>query len=143
MSSHYIRVNGRARELGTKLIRKSRALYWDAAHEVRIACSVSKRYTKQGAYPYWYAFHPQWDEFLADGSKGLFVLGCMDLEYAFAIPRSVMVANVDYLNTTTKHNPEVTYWHIHLIEPTPDHFALLLPKKSDSLLLDDYMVKLN
>lgn len=131
-----------AEKLDTKLIRKSRALYWDAAHEVRIACSVSKFYTKQGSYPYWYAYHPQWDEFLAGGSNGLFVLGCMNLEYAFAIPRSVMVANLDYLNTTTKHNPEVTYWHVHLVEPTPGHFSLLLHKKSDSLPLDDYVVQL-
>ena len=131
-----------AEKFDTKLIRKSRALYWDAAHEVRIACSVSKRYTKQGAYPYWYAYHPQWDEFLAEGSNGFFVLGCMDLEYAFAIPRSIMVANLNNLNTTTKHNPEVTYWHVHLIEPSRGHFSLLLPKKSDSVPLDDYIIEL-
>jgi len=69
-------------------------------------------------------------------------LGCMDLEYAFAIPRSIMVDNLDNLNTTTKHNPEVTYWHIHLVEQNPGHFSLLLPKKSDSIPLDEYVVKL-
>jgi hypothetical protein len=29
--------------MGAKLIRKSRALYWDAAHEKRVVCSISKR----------------------------------------------------------------------------------------------------
>ncbi len=135
-------VSALAEKLETKFIRKSRALFWDAPHQIRVCCSISKRYTKQGAYPYWYAYHPQWDEFLAEGSKGLFVMGCMDLDYAFAIPRSVMAENVEFLNTTTKQNPEVTYWHIHLIEPTQGHFALLLPKKPGHLALDEYVIAL-
>jgi hypothetical protein len=32
--------------LGTSLIKKSRALYWDSSHDTRVACSISKRYTK-------------------------------------------------------------------------------------------------
>src|ERR1700676_3658759 len=35
-----------AKAIGSKLIKKSRALYWDAAHDSRVACSISKRYTK-------------------------------------------------------------------------------------------------
>lgn len=31
-----------------KLIRRSRALYWDASHAFRVACTISKRYTKKG-----------------------------------------------------------------------------------------------
>lgn len=35
-------------KVGTALIKKSRALYWDASHGNRVACSVSKRYVKSG-----------------------------------------------------------------------------------------------
>jgi len=77
-------VEAMARKTGTKLIKKSRALFWDAMHETRIACSISKRYPK--SYLYWYAYHPEWNEFLKEGRESYFVLGCMDLDVAFAIP---------------------------------------------------------
>jgi hypothetical protein len=41
---HAIDALGKA--IGSKFIRKSRALYWDATHDSRVACSISKRYTK-------------------------------------------------------------------------------------------------
>jgi hypothetical protein len=45
-------INAMSSRLGTPLSARSRALYWNASHEVRVACSISKRYTKRGAYPY-------------------------------------------------------------------------------------------
>src|SRR5436305_481564 len=51
------------RREGVALIKKNRALYWNSEHTLRAACTVSKRYTKKGAPPYWYAYRPQWDEF--------------------------------------------------------------------------------
>jgi hypothetical protein len=107
-------VNAMSDRLSVKLIKKSRALFWDAPHDVRIACSISKRYTKRSANPYWYAYHPQWDEFLQDGQNSYFVLGCMDLQFAFAIPLKVIRSNLAALNTTTTERS--TYWHIHLSE---------------------------
>jgi hypothetical protein len=70
-----IAVMGRAS--GTNFIKKSRALYWDSAHEKRIASTKSKRYTKRASYPYWYAYHPQWDDFLRDGKTSFVILGCV------------------------------------------------------------------
>jgi hypothetical protein len=128
------------RTQSSNLIQRSRALYWDAAHRVRAACSISKRYVKRSSYPYWYAYHPQWDEFLSEGSTSFFVLGCMDLEFAFAIPRDVLRPQLDLLNTTTTQDGH-TYWHVHLTEKA-GAYALLLPKKSSSLPLDRYRVNL-
>lgn len=125
---------------GVSLIRKSASLHWDSLHETRVACTISKRYTKKGAYPYWYAYHPRWDEFLAEGKTAYFVLGCMDLNVAFAIPRRVLHPVLDALNTTTKPGAE-PYWHIHLVE-TPNGLSLLLPKKSSSLALAAFKVAL-
>jgi hypothetical protein len=105
-----------------------------------VACTISKRYTKKGTYPYWYAYHPQWDEFLAEGKTAYFVLGCMDLNVAFAIPRRVLHPVLDALNTTTKPGAEA-YWHIHLVE-TPNGLSILLPKKSSLLALADFKVAL-
>lgn len=97
------------------LVRKSRALYWNAQRDVRAACSMSKRYTGKNQAPYWYAYHPQWDTFLGEADRGFFVLGCMDLETAFAVPHAAMKPLLPSLHTTTNKGG-TTYWHIHLIE---------------------------
>jgi len=54
------------------------------------------------------AYHPQWDQFLCEGKKSFFVLGCMDLQHAFAIPLDILRKNLPALNTTTTERS--TYW---------------------------------
>jgi hypothetical protein len=129
-----------SRKTETKLIRKSASLYWDAQHVARIACTISKRYTAKGSYRYWYAYHPTWDVFLSEGSKSFLVLGCMDLQAAFAVPFDVIHAARDALNTTELENGHV-YWHIHLTD-TPGGLAMLLPKKGTPLPMEQYSVPL-
>jgi hypothetical protein len=126
---------------GKRLIRRSRALYWDAEHTYRVVCTVSKRYTKKGTTPYWYAYHQAWDEFLAEGEVGLFVLGCLGLAEAYAIPIDVMRQHLSQLNTTV--TPEgKRYWHVKLLEPRPGKYALQLPNVGSRLSLDGYRVSL-
>jgi hypothetical protein len=123
-------------KIGTKLVKKSRALYWDAEHQARVACTISKHYTRNKSYSYWYAYHPEWDDFLKEGSNAFFVLGGMDIAGAFAIPWNVIHSVLPYLNTTTTDRS--TYWHIHVAEPKSNSYALLLPKKPSQLPLDEY-----
>jgi hypothetical protein len=120
---------------GKRLIKKSRAVYWDSAHTFRAVCTISKRYDRKGSVPYWYAYHPAWDAFLGEVQEGYFVLGCMDLEQAFALPVSTLRQQLSYLNTTTKPDGTI-YWHIKIIEPSPGKFALQLPKTGKSLPLE-------
>lgn len=128
-----------SRALETSLIKKSRALYWDAAHEKRIGCTISKRYDRSW-YRYWYAYHPQWDAFLEAGTSSFLVLGCMDLPFAFAVPWNTMHTLLPALNTTTTERS--TYWHLHIVEIEPDVYALLLPKRSDNIPLSGFRVPL-
>lgn len=121
------------------LVRKSRALYWNAQRDVRAACSMSKRYTGKNQAPYWYAYHPQWDTFLGEADRGFFVLGCMDLETAFAIPHVAIKPLLPLLNTTTNKSGS-TYWHIHIIGQDTD-LAMYVPK-SDSLNLAKFRIDL-
>lgn len=128
-------VDALSRKIGSRLIKKSRALYWDATHNERIACSISKRYSKGSAY--WYAYHPKWDEFLGEARNAYFVLGCVDLPHAYAIPLNVMRQTLDTLNTTTT-GKGTTYWHVHLAE-TAIGLGLVLPG-AGQLALDEYKV---
>lgn len=121
------------------LVRKSRALYWNAQRDVRAACSMSKRYAGKNQAPYWYAYHPQWDTFLSEADHGFFVLGCMDLEMAFAVPHAVVKPLLPSLNTTT-NKTGTTYWHVHLIEQ-PQGLAISVPR-STPLSLSSFQVQI-
>ena len=123
------------------LIKKTRALYWNPLKNVRAACTISKRYPKNPSVPYWYAYHPEWDKFLGEGERSFLILGCMDRDAAFAIPRDVIRSCIDNLNTSTKADGQV-YWHIHLQEAPSGEISILLPKKRSQLSLMPYLLKL-
>jgi len=89
------------------LIKKSRALYWNQNHVDRAAFTVSKRYNRPGAPIYWYTYHPAWAEFLNEADHGFFVLGCMDRNDAFAIPRDIfhpLITDLNPLKKRTDHD---------------------------------------
>jgi hypothetical protein len=88
--------------LNSKMVKSSRALYRSADNEVHIAPAISKRYLEKGKSPYWYAFHPQWNQFLDNAPKSLFVLGCMDRDEAYAIPLKELRRILPSLNTITR-----------------------------------------
>lgn len=123
-----------------KLIRKSRALYWTADHKFRVICTVSKLHHR-GASRYWYAYHPQWDEFLGDGDQGYFVLGCMDADSAFALPLAVIRSRLEELNITPNNGKP--YWHIKIIETKQNQYALQMPKTHEHLDLKKYSFKID
>lgn len=124
---------------GKPLIRKSRALHWSSTQDVRIACAVSKRYAARNAYPYWYAYHPQWDDFLAGAERSFLALGCMDLNDAFVIPHTVIRPLLDGLNVTTRDTGP--YWHLHIGDRAGEP-VLLLPKHNDAFPIRPYRLPL-
>lgn len=119
----------------THLLQKSRAQYWNATRDVRAVCSISKRYQGKNQNPYWYAYHPQWDEFLSSAKRTFFVLGCMDRPDAFAIPVHVIRSILPHLHQTVRESG--AYWHIHLTEQGGD-LAIIVPGSSESLPLTPY-----
>jgi hypothetical protein len=122
------------------LIKKSRALYWNPTKNVRAACTVSKRCMRK-AVPYWYAYHPPWDEFLGEGARSFVILGCMDRKEAFALPLETIRSCLDGLNTSERDDGE-QYWHLHLSESSGGEISLILPKRKTSLLLTPFTLKL-
>jgi hypothetical protein len=125
---------------GAALIRKSPALYWNSSHDVRVACTISKRYTRSSGPRYWYAYHPQWDEFLVEAPRGYLVLGCVDLNVAFVIPRNELIKVLPKLNQSVKDNGS-HYWHIHLND-TQNGFVMLL-KQGETVDIRKYQVTLD
>jgi hypothetical protein len=124
-------------KLDTAFIKRSRALYWNAGHDKRLVCTISKRYAGRASYPYWFAYHPQWDQFLHEAEESFLVLGCMDLAFAFALPGAVIHDSLGSLNTTTTKDDH-TYWHLHVVENEDGQYCILLPKKSSTLAINGY-----
>ena len=106
---------------------------------LRAVVAISKLYEDRGAFPYWYAYHPDWDAYLAEAEHGYLLLGCMDRDAGYAIPRDVLLPLLDVLNTTTRADTGKSHWHIHLVERN-DGLALLLPKTESALNVEPYRV---
>lgn len=124
-----------------KLIHKSRVLFWDDEHTFRVACAVSKRYAESSA-PYWYAYHPHWDEFIKDGKSGFYIIGCTDLDVAFALPYELMDKRRNEFNTSTRPNGQ-QYCHIKILEPHKGEFLLQMPKSGNHLKLKEFQFTLD
>ncbi len=122
-----------------KLIKKSRASYWNSDREFRVACSVSKRYPAPGD-PYWFGYQSKWREFISASKTGFFVLGCMDLDIAFAIPASVMETKLEDLGTTVRSN--AMWWHIVVREMENGGYQIICSKTGNHLDLSPYLIRL-
>jgi hypothetical protein len=120
---------------GQELVRRSRTLFWTPDKELRVCCAVSKRY--EGDYqPYWYAYHPKWDEFLADGKQSFFIISCMDREEAFAVPYSWLRENKKNLNMTDRGDR--SYWHVPITTLENGALAINLSKVGSKTSLEQY-----
>jgi len=108
--------------VGAPLLRKSRATYWDASHQTRVVCSLSKPYLGS-IYRYWYAYHPSWDDFLAEGTKRFVIFGATGLGMAFVIPRDELHEKLAHLIKTTRPDGKY-YWHVKILEPSPGNYFL-------------------
>lgn len=98
------------------VVKKSGVLYWSTDKKLRVAIGVSSRYQNR-SWPYWYAYHPQWDAFLADAATGFYILGCADLDVAYAISFERIHGWLKRLRTTTKGTR--LYWHVDLDANAP------------------------
>ena len=105
------------------LIAHKRAQFWTPDHDVRAACTISKRYDRGSNY--WYAYHQQWDEFLSVGNIGYFVLGCLDKNVAYVLPHAEITEHLPNLNISTKQEGRA-YWHIHLEDDQKTGMSLIL-----------------
>ncbi|HUY14833.1 MAG TPA: hypothetical protein VMX16_14565 [Terriglobia bacterium] len=120
---------------GQELVRRSKTLFWTPDKELRVCCVVSKRY--EGDYqPYWYAYHPKWDEFLADGKESFFIISCMDREEAFAVPYSWLQKNKKNLSMTDRGDR--SYWQIPTTTLENGGLAINLSKVGSKTALEQY-----
>lgn len=125
--------------IGGHLVRKRQALFEDKELSARACITVSKRYDSK-LQPYWYAYHPKWDDFLGDAVSGYVVFGCVDRLEAFAIPLQRMREILPSLNQTVRPDGG-TYWHVKFSE-APNGLVLFASKTGESFDLAPYQIAL-
>lgn len=128
-------IRGLSNKYGKTLIKKSRATYWTSTHDFRVVCSVSKAYTRKSIYRYWYAFHPQWGEFLSGCADAYMAWGCLDRNFAFVLPYTELQPLLTKMATTVRPNGAM-YWHVKIVEKSPDNFSLKLTDGGDIALAE-------
>jgi hypothetical protein len=107
------------------LVKKSRALYWSANKEIRAAVTISKQYADaKGRIYFWFAYHPDWDEFLGDAVSGLYVLGCVGRDEAYVLPYEWIHSRMKNLKSTLGTGK--SHWHIFLYPTDAGGLALWL-----------------
>lgn len=120
------------------LVKKSRALYWSADKTFRTAVTISKHYL-EGEGGYWYAYHSDWDKFLSEASQGLYVLGCIGRDEAYALPFQWIHSRVKYLNVSEREGK--SHWHI-LLHPTEAGGLSLRLNNGQNESLDGFKIAL-
>jgi hypothetical protein len=120
------------------LVKKSRALYWSPDKTLRVVVTISKQYL-EGEGGYWYAYHSDWDKFLSEATQGLYVLGCIGRDEAYALPYQWMHSRVKHLSVTERE--EKSHWHI-LLYPTPSGGLSLRLNNGQNESLDDFKIAL-
>ena len=132
-------INDFSRRANVSLINKSKALFWSPDKESRVACTISKHYPSSTSADYWYAYHPKWDLFLANGKFQHLLLGCVDKNNYFSIPRDFINKNSQKMPKTCNDDGEPRYWHISIkfVGDTP--FFKFLQGNQD-IDISDYMI---
>ena len=120
-----------AKREGAALTKKGKASYSNSDESDRAICTISKRY--QTGAPYWYGYHPRWDEFLSKGKKSFLILGCTDRDTAYAIPHERISPVLKHLHKSAKR-----HWHIALEENESGKIELAIPKTSSRIGLSEF-----
>jgi hypothetical protein len=101
---------------------------------------VSKRYIDSNV-PYWYAFYLFWHDFLLEAEDAFYVLACLDLDIAFAVPFAALREHLNELDTSTRPNGTY-YWHVRIMEPQPGNHVLQLSKTGKHFALNPYLISM-
>jgi len=120
---------------GLVFVKQRRALYATSDEKIRMCVAVSKTYGNR-YQPYWYAYHPHWDEFLQKGHKAYLILVCMDRDVAYAIPHGVFSQLLPKLNKTNR--PDRYYWHIAVTTLDDNSLAINISSVGERLPLLEY-----
>lgn len=116
------------RKLGVKFKRKRTS--FDGGNK-RFVISVSKFY-ETGQYQYWYAYSLKQKDFLGEAEEAYFILGCPNLERAFAIPvKDMDEFSVNMHSYTPKDGESEKFYNVYVKNEGARYFIYASPTKAE------------
>lgn len=104
-------------KLGTRFLRRGKALRASSDGKTRLICLASQKYVGPGgSSTYWYGFTPAQREFLNDAEAGYLALACVGSEKAFIFTRDEFFRWLPELLTTPpspSSENDLRHWHIY------------------------------
>ena len=97
-----------------KLLKRSRATFYDKSKTIHVCCAVSKNYPDSKRNSYWFAPGNTWFEFLASGEKSYLLFAMEGQSKAVALRFDEFNKMKDNLGTTKRGND--FWWHVVIIE---------------------------
>ena len=122
------------------LIRRKVALFSDSDNSLKVAILVSKYYDS-GTSDYWYTYHPATEKFLSGGKEAYIIYGCIDEDYAFAIPLQLMEQFKDSIITHFVGEDKKECWHIYFRKRDNSMF-LYLSNTKEEIDINQYKIDL-
>jgi hypothetical protein len=115
-----------------QLIKQGRCFFASSDDKIKVVCAVSKEYgnSQDGKTGYWFAFHPNQKEFLANAKEGYVAFGCGSEKHIVLFGRDEFLKNIPFLNQTKREDRH--YWHV-IIEKRNDKWTLNRAKESGRL----------
>ena len=111
------------------LVKQGRCFFASSDDKVRVVCAVSKEYghAQEGKTGYWFAFHPNQQEFLASVAQGYVAFGCGSAKNIILFAKDEFLKNLPLLNQTIRE--QRNYWHV-IIENRDGKWTLKRSKES-------------
>lgn len=122
------------------LKKETRICQFDEYKNFGVAVAVSKVY-RQGSWDakYWFAFHPQYGEFLDKYEDAYVSYGCSNPNVVFLIPYNIIKDNLKYMWTTEKKDK--MYYHIYIFKKEKEYFLQLPNNENEGYLnISRYMI---
>lgn len=122
-------------KLGVSFLR--RRSFFESGQK-RFCVAVSKLYENRNFY--WYAYHPRQRNFLEEVDEGYFVLGCLGIDKAFAIPVKTMNEfSIDMATTSPKGDDAKKYCHV-FIKDEKDRYFIWVSTTQTEFNLSEYEI---
>ena len=122
-------------ELGASFLR--RRSFFESGQK-RFSVAVSKLYENRNFY--WYAYHPRQRNFLEEVDEGYFVLGCLGIDKAFAIPVKTMNEfSIDMATTSPKGDDAKKYCHV-FIKNEKDRYFIWVSTTQTEFNISEYEI---
>jgi hypothetical protein len=100
------------KELGTSLVKRSRATFAAVDQNLRVICAISREHVRSGTPSYWFAFHPHQSEYLLGAQRSYVAFGCGSEQQLLLIPYSDFANWLEGMNETT--TKDRTYKHVSI-----------------------------